>query len=110
MDNKKEMPMGKKAKMDNLKALRKLAMDMIRDNSEMPEDSMSKVMVAAHDKEGLEKGLDKAKDVLDEMPESEDEESPEQEASESESEESDEDLMAQLEAFKAKIEAKKQRK
>lgn len=63
--------MHKLAKMDTLKALRKAAMEMIHDrmgDEEMPE-GMSKVMVAAEDKEGLEEGLDKAKEVLGEMPE-----------------------------------------
>ena len=70
-----EMPLHQKAHMDTLHALRKLAMDMIRERSglhdDMPEGKMSKVMVAAKDKEGLKKGLKKASDVLDEMPEHE---------------------------------------
>lgn len=66
----------KRAKLDVLKALRQVAMDLIKEKSEegdegeMPEmpEHMQKVAVMAKDKEGLEKGLDKAKQVLGVMP------------------------------------------
>lgn len=79
---KKDMPMAKKAKMDNLHALRRMAMGMIHNHSQMPQDSspdlhqdgnekgtmapshLEHVMVEAKDKSGLKKGLDKAKDLV----------------------------------------------
>jgi len=51
-----------------------MAGDMMADDMK----SMKKVTVAAPDQEGLEAGLEKAKDVVEEMPEMEDE-SPEDE-------------------------------
>lgn len=73
------MPVAKKAKMDNLQALRKMAMSMINSHAALDSDSsehgtmaplghMEKVMVAAKDKAGLAKGLDKAKDLLSAEP------------------------------------------
>jgi hypothetical protein len=74
----------KRAKLDVLKALRQVAMDLIKEKSEegeegempgMPEH-MQKVSVMAKDPSDLAKGLDLAKQVAGKMPEvSEDEES-----------------------------------
>lgn len=83
--------MKKKAKLKALEGLKQVAMDMMgenfkKDKSEL--DGLKKVTVAAPDKEGLEKGLEKAKELAGSMPEladesSEDElESPEEDASE----------------------------
>lgn len=117
MKEDKKMPMDKKAKMDNLQALKKLAMQMINDGhgeSEMPDGKMEKVMVAAKDKSGLKKGLEKASEMVgDESPAEEAAESPEQEAMEDasdelgEHEQNDEqryaDLCRQVEELKAKL-------
>jgi len=56
--------MKKEAKMDVLKALQKMATDM------MGED-MKKVSVMAKDNKGLEEGLDKAKEIIGDMDEEE---------------------------------------
>lgn len=60
--------MGKKyeAKMKMLEALKKLGHDSMAE--EIFSKPMQKVTVAAPDKEGLKKGLDKAGEVLDAMP------------------------------------------
>jgi hypothetical protein len=65
----------KRAKLDVLKALRQVAMDLISEKAEEGQEGempghMQKVSVMAKDPEGLEKGLDKAKDLLESgMPE-----------------------------------------
>jgi hypothetical protein len=72
-----DMPVHKKAKLDVLKALRQVAMELIKekaDEGETEASELQKVSVMADDKEGLEQGLDKAKDVLESMPEGEEEE------------------------------------
>jgi hypothetical protein len=74
---KKIDPIEKEAKLAAVKGMRKMAGDMMADDMK----SMKKVTVAAPDQEGLEAGLEKAKDVVEEMPEMEDE-SPEDEMSE----------------------------
>lgn len=61
--------MKSEAKMSMLKDLRKMANSMMGDDLKGKMDSMKKVTVAAKDKEGLEKGLDKAKDIVSEEPE-----------------------------------------
>lgn len=71
---KKIDPIEKEAKLNAVKGMRKMAGDMMADDMK----SMKKVTVAAPDQEGLEMGLEKAKDVVEEMPEMEDE-SPEDE-------------------------------
>ena len=97
--------MRKQAKLDLLKDLRKMAMGMINsgEGEEMP-GHMQKVMVAAKDKEGLEEGLDKAKEVLegseDLMEDSEDSEMPELESDE----DSPEALKAKIKELQAKLE------
>jgi len=94
------MPVHKKAKLDVLKALRQVAMELIKEKSEegdegempgMPEH-LQKVSVMAKDKQGLEKGLDKAKQVLSGMPEVAESES-DDESMESPEEQSLEDMM-----------------
>ena len=113
----------KRAKLDVLKALRQVAMDLIKEKSEegegeegengMPEH-LQKVSVMAKDPKDLAKGLELAKQVAGKMPEvapSEDEsmESPEEESLESlagnegGSEEDEEAmLMQKLEALRNK--------
>lgn len=86
---KKAMPVAHKAKLDNLHALRRMAMDMInshgsenqnspalhkdmsQDGSEAP-DHLEQVMVAAKDKEGLQKGLERAKGIVGQYDNAED--------------------------------------
>lgn len=102
MDKKeKKMSMDKMAKMDLLKSLRKMAMDMINEGGEEEMDSLKKVTVAAKDEEGLKAGLEKAEDILESKMESEDEEEL------ADSEESPEDEIAALEAKLAALKAKK---
>ena len=78
------------AKMQMLKALRKMGHDMSAGEmfKEMTDEPMQKVVVAAKNKEGLKKGLEKAEDVLEKMPsmESEEEESEDEMESEEDSE------------------------
>lgn len=76
MDHKNsDMPNHKKAKLDVLKALRQVAMELIKERSEEGDEGpndlehLQRVSVMAKDKQGLEKGLDKAKDVLEGLPE-----------------------------------------
>ena len=111
----------KRAKLDVLKALRKVAMDLISEKAdegqegEMPMDHMQKVSVMAKDPQGLEKGLDKAKDILkggmpevaeseDESLESDDEESLEASAGDEGGSEGDEEamLIKKLEEIRSK--------
>jgi len=88
----------KQAKLDLLKDLRKMAMGMISEGSgeEMPEH-MQKVMVAAKDKEGLEEGLEKAKDIV------EGSESEMEDSEEEMEEESPEEIQAKIEELQAKL-------
>lgn len=85
----------KSAKMGVLKDLHKHMSGLMGDDLK----GLKKVTVAAPDEEGLEMGLSKAKDML--------EESPELEGSESEDEESPEDLQAQIDMLQEKLAAKK---
>ena len=85
----------KSAKMGVLKVLHKHMSGLMGDDLK----GLKKVTVAAPDEEGLEMGLSKAKDML--------EESPELEGSESEDEESPEDLQAQIDMLQEKLAAKK---
>ncbi len=57
-------PMEKQAKLSALKGMKKAAGDVISSGY----DDMNKVTVAAPDKAGLEKGLEKAEDLLDGAP------------------------------------------
>lgn len=64
-----EMP--KSEKMGKMAALKELIQEMsalMGSDLENPMEEMQKVTVAAPDKESLMKGLDKAEDVLEEMP------------------------------------------
>lgn len=79
-------PLEKEAKMSVVKAMRDAASDEMSDRL----GSLKKVTVAADSKEGLEKGLDKAKELMDKMPESEEMEDTEED---SEAEESEEECM-----------------
>ena len=97
----KDMPdVEKKAKLDVLQSLRGQAEDAMKDKL----GSMKKVSVMSDSNEGMEKGLDKAKDMMHkhlseggmsdpspEMADESDEESPDHEASESADEERMED-------------------
>lgn len=78
---KKIDPIEKEAKLAAVKGMRKMAGDMMADDMK----SMKKVTVAAPDTESLEEGLEKAKEVVGEMPEME--EAPEEDASYEASEE-----------------------
>lgn len=90
-------PMYKKAKMGVLKDLHKHMGSMIGDDMSMPMD-MKKVTVAADDEEGLEQGLEKAKDLVEEMPMAEESE-----------EMSEEEILAKMDELKALL-AKKSMK
>jgi hypothetical protein len=113
----------KKAKLDVLKALRQVAMDLIKEKSEegegeegempgMPEH-MQKVSVMAKDPKDLAKGLDLAKQVAGKLPEVSDDESAESSeeqsleslaGAEGGSEEDEEAMLLQkLEALKKKM-------
>jgi hypothetical protein len=69
-------PMEKDAKMSVLNDLHKMASDAMADHMN---GSMKKVTVASPDEEGLEHGLDKAKDLLHGMPEAMDDTHPDHE-------------------------------
>jgi hypothetical protein len=118
MKDQKDSP-HKQAKLSLLKDLRSMAMKMIHDGSGDEPGHMEKVMVAAKDKAGLEKGLDKAKQIIgghDEAMEpasEEGDESPMEEAEEMGAEEaghpdeeSPEAIQAQIEALQAKLKSK----
>lgn len=62
---KKIDPMEKEAKLSAIKGMRKMAGDMMADDMK----SMKKVTVAAPDEESLEAGLEKAKELVGDMPE-----------------------------------------
>lgn len=72
-------PEKSKAKMDVLKELMSMA-----DNGEVGSmaEGLQKVTVAAKDKSGLEKGLEKAKEVVEGMPETEEEDKEEEDKEE----------------------------
>lgn len=66
-----ESAMPKSEKMGKMAALKELISEMnalMGGDLENPVDEMQKVTVAAPDKESLMQGLDKAEDVLEEMP------------------------------------------
>lgn len=66
MDEGKELsPVDKEAKMGVLKDLHKMASDSMSDKLH----GLKKVTVAAPDEKGLEHGLDKAKQIVNDMPE-----------------------------------------
>lgn len=79
-------PMQKEAKLAAIKGMRKMAGDMMAGDMK----NMKKVTVAAPDEAGLKLGLDKAKEVVGEMPE--DMESAADEMNESPKDEADEML------------------
>lgn len=111
MSKKKDSKMNpeyKGAKMSALQELKKAMAEMMSDDVK----GLKKVTVASDSKQGLEEGLEKAKEAFSKMP-SEDEESAEHEAMESSEEEGaehEEDMSAEeidarikeLEALKAK--------
>jgi len=124
-----DMKPAKKAKLDVLEALKSLAMDMIQQESERSDEpqKMQKIVVAAKDKEGLKKGLDKAEEILDSMPAMKKEYSEEECLDEElynkeldsedklnkneaeEDDESPEEIEAKIAELKKKLEAKKNR-
>ena len=61
--------MKSQAKMKMLQDLKKMATEMMGHDLKGKMDGMKKVSVMANDKEGLEKGLDKAKELMHGMPE-----------------------------------------
>lgn len=77
--DKSENPVKKEAKLSALKGLRDEMSNMMQGDLGQ---KMNKVVVAAKDKQGLEKGLDKAKEVLDTMPDNSAEEQIEEETGE----------------------------
>lgn len=105
----------KKAKTSVVEAMRDMAAQAMGDKLH----GLKKVTVASPDKAGLEHGLEKAHELVSQMPqhdeeESEDEESPEHEASESPEEEqaeheemSPEEIEAKIAELKAKLEEMK---
>ena len=104
--DKENDPMKKEAKLKALKALKKMASDMESDDIK----GIRKVTVAAPDKEGLEKGLEKAKEIVEnpmEMAEESMDEDMEMEESEDMEEEGAEDLSSIEEQIK-KLQAKKE--
>lgn len=105
MDDKKQ-PLHKQAKLEALKELRNMAMQMIKDSAEEGElpaemGKMQKVMVAAKDKEGLKEGLEKAEEIIEG---SEEDSCDDEEMAEAPESMEDEEamLMAKLEALRAK--------
>lgn len=64
-EKKKINPMEKEAKLAAVKGMRKMAGDLMADEMK----AMKKVTVAAPDNESLKAGLEKAEDVVEEMPE-----------------------------------------
>lgn len=90
------------AKMKVLQDLRDMMSHMMGDGMKKNHEELRRVAVMAQDKQGLEHGLDKAKEIVEGMPEGQ-EESPEHEASESPEEEmsehqmSDEDIDKEIE-------------
>lgn len=97
----KMSPEKSKAKMDVLKELMSMA-----DDGEVGSlsEGLQKVTVAAKDKAGLAKGLDKAKEVIGELPEEESDEEDKKEEDEEVSELSpeEEEMLAKLLARKEK--------
>jgi len=102
----------KKAKLGVLGEIRGMASKLMQDGLG---HKMQKVMVAAQDKEGLKEGLEKAKDILGDLPKKDEEmsegndyeesqESPEEESSEQESsdEMSVEDIEQQIKDLEEK--------
>jgi hypothetical protein len=61
--------MKQQAKMKMLQDLKKMATGMMGEDLKGKMDGMKKVSVMANDKDGLEKGLDKAKEMMHGMPE-----------------------------------------
>lgn len=97
-------PVEKEAKLAAIKGMRKMAGDMMADDMK----SMKKVTVAAPDQEGLEAGLEKAKEVVEsqedeEMPEMEESNDMEEMLSEIQSPEEINKLMAMLAEKKAAL-------
>lgn len=120
MEGKKLSPMEKKGKEETLQSLIDEMMGMDSDKVK----GLKKVTVASDSPEGLEKGLDKAKELVgdaplseemmsdEEMPEaSEEEEMPEgeEESSEMESEEGEDESLDTEEEIKAEIEKLKEK-
>jgi hypothetical protein len=107
---KSEDPMKKEAKLNVLKDLRGAAVDSMRDNLA---HGLKKVSVMSDDKEGLKEGLDKAKELLEEVPDKspadmEEAEERHEEDMEDESEEAEEP--EDVDAIEAKIKALMEKK
>jgi len=82
-------------KMAKMEILKELIQDMMKDGGESLSDGLQKVSVMAKDKQGLEKGLDKAQEIIgqEDSPEME---SPEMESSEEMDESSDNEMLKEL--------------
>lgn len=107
MKKKSDKPMDEVQKSSKLQAIRELKDSM----KEMAGENLKKVMVASSSKEGLEEGLEKAKDVVEDLPNGE--EKPEEMVSQEEqpSEEVSEELsVEQLDELIKKLEEMKQQK
>jgi hypothetical protein len=100
----KMSPEDKEAKVAVLKALKKVAGELMAEimNEKMAPESMKQVTVAAADEEGLKEGLEKAEEVVEQLPEMEESEESEDEEmmAENDGEESDEDKLRNLLAKK----------
>ena len=119
MEGKKLSPMEKKGKEETLQSLIDEMMGLDSDKVK----GLKKVTVASDSPEGLEKGLDKAKELVgdaplseemmsdEEMPEASEEEMPEgeEESSEMESEEGEDESLDTEEEIKAEIERLKEK-
>jgi len=83
-DGKDNGDMEKDAKLSALRELRDIVSKAMGNGMKSKMDGVQKVTVASDDKDGLVKGLEKAKDMMKEMPsnDKEEEESPEEEDSE----------------------------
>jgi hypothetical protein len=111
-EGKKISPLEQKAKMENLDALKAEMHGMMKNHLQPDEAS---VEIASDSPKGLKEGMDKAQDVLEEMPESpmgEEEEAMEDESPAEEMMESSEGSLSpeeidQLQMLLSKLKAKK---
>lgn len=102
--------MEKDAKLSALRELRDIASKAMGEGMKSKMDGMQKVTVASDDKEGLVKGLDKAKDLMKHMPKTDDEgveETPEEEMEEAEMGSDDEMSPEDIDAMIQKLQEKK---
>ena len=101
--DKEQDSMKKESKLKALKALRKMASDMESEDIK----GIRKVTVAAPDKEGLEKGLEKAKEIVENPMEMAEEMSEDSEMEEMEESAEETDDLSEIEEAIKKLEEKK---